>query len=56
MGQKYSRPEPCYHGHSCQPPSKRPCSCRPRSSLLIIPRSSRSEPNLRYYRQKYRRS
>jgi hypothetical protein len=56
MGQKYCRPEPCYHGYSYQPPLKRPCSCRPRSSLLMIPQSSTGDSNRRYDRQKYRRS
>ena len=56
MGQKYCRPEPCYHGHGYQPPSKRNCSCRPRSSLLIISRGSKSSFGSHPYRQKHRRS
>ncbi len=56
MGQKYCRPEPCYHGYGYQPPLKRPCSCRPRFSLLMIPRGSRDHFGPRYHRQKYRRS
>jgi hypothetical protein len=55
MGQKYCRPEPCYHGYGDQPPSKRPCSCRARSSLLLVPRGSKSDSFPQYYRQKYRR-
>jgi len=55
MGQKYSRPEPCYHGNGYQPPLKRPCSCRLRSSFLMILRRPRYDFSPRYYRQKYRR-
>ncbi|CAF1289304.1 unnamed protein product [Adineta steineri] len=38
MGLNYSRPEPCYHGYGDQPPAKRPCICRRRSSLMRSPR------------------
>jgi hypothetical protein len=55
MGQKYCRPEPCYHGHGYQPPLKRRCSCRSRLSLLMIPRRSRCDFGSQYYRPKYRR-
>jgi hypothetical protein len=51
MGQKYCRPEPCYHGYGCQPPTKRPCSCRPRSSIFMIPRSSKCDFGPRNYRR-----
>ncbi|CAF0988284.1 unnamed protein product [Adineta ricciae] len=52
MGQKYSRPEPCYHGYGDQPPAKRPCICRRRSSGLLLPRGSKPDLFPHYQRPK----